>query len=102
MEVRALRNVFGDRLGEIPMTAPKAALGETMGASGAFGAVIAAIALKRRSVAPTAGFQDSGGGLRLSPEAQSFEGEYALVNAFGCNGNNAAMVLKRWDGASGN
>ena len=102
MEVRALRNVFGDRLGEIPMTAPKAALGETMGASGAFGAVIAAIALKRRSVAPTAGFQDTGGGLRLSPEAQSFEGEYALVNAFGCDGNNAAMVLKRWDGASGN
>ena len=101
MEARALRDVFGDRLGEIPMTAPKAALGETMGASGAFGAAIATLALNRRRLAPTAGFRNSESGLRLSPEAQSFEGEYALVNAFGCDGNNAAMVLKRWDGASG-
>ncbi len=100
MEARALRNVFGDTLGEIPMTAPKAALGETMGASGAFGAAIAALALRRQCIAPTAGFQDSGAGLRLSAERQSFEGEYALVNAFGCDGNNAAMVMSRWNRAS--
>ena len=101
MEARALRNVFGHRLGEIPITAPKAALGETMGASGAFGAAVAVLALGRRRIAPTAGFQDSDAGLRLSPEAQSFEGEYALVNAFGCDGNNAAMVLRCLDPACG-
>src|SRR5207237_2882820 len=35
MEAHALRNVFGSRLEQIPICAPKAAFGEALGASGA-------------------------------------------------------------------
>ncbi len=94
MELRALRNVFGKRLSDIPICAPKAAFGESLGASGALLAVTAGIALQKKMVPPTTGIESGEAGLRLSPSPQPFEGEYALVDCFGCDGNNAALVLK--------
>ena len=94
MEAHALENVFGKRLADIPICAPKAAFGESLGASGALLAVTAGIALQRNTVPPTAGFEASEPGLRLSSSPQPFKGNYALVNCFGCDGNNAALVLK--------
>ena len=96
MEARALCKVFGDRLPEIPVCAPKAALGETMGASGAIAAVVAGLALDRQEVPPTAGFSQSQTGLKLSSSPQPFSGEYALINAFSCDGNNASLVIRKW------
>jgi 3-oxoacyl-[acyl-carrier-protein] synthase II len=96
METRALRNVFGSRLAQIPLCAPRAAFGEAIGAAGALSALTAGLALTKRSLAPTAGFISAESDLRLSPAPQPVEGEYALVNCFGCDGNNAALVLKCW------
>jgi len=95
MEARALASVFGGRLGEIPICAPKAAFGEAMGASGMLLAVTAGMALLRGLAPPTPGAGSVVSGLRLAQEVQPIEGEYALVNCFGCDGNNAALVLKR-------
>jgi 3-oxoacyl-[acyl-carrier-protein] synthase II len=96
MEARALRTVFGDRLGDIPVCAPKAAVGEAMGASGAMCAAVAGLALQKQQVPPTAGFTETETGLKLSAEPQPFSGEYALINAIGCEGNNAALVIRKW------
>jgi 3-oxoacyl-(acyl-carrier-protein) synthase len=96
MEAKALRNVFGAHLGRIPVSAPKAATGEVMGGSGAFCALAAGLALQRQEAPPTAGFLESQSGLLLSNAPQSFSGDYALVNAFSCDGNNAALVIRRW------
>jgi 3-oxoacyl-[acyl-carrier-protein] synthase II len=95
MEARALRNVFGERLSDIPICAPKAAFGECLGASGALLALSAGAAIRRGSAPPTAGLRVIENGLRLSGQPQPFTGDYALVNCFGCDGNNAALVLKR-------
>jgi 3-oxoacyl-[acyl-carrier-protein] synthase II len=97
METHALRHIFGSRLAEIPICAPKAAFGEAMGASGALCAVTAGLALARRALPPTAGFREAEPDLRLSSDSQEIQGEYALVNCFGCDGNNAALVLKGWN-----
>jgi len=94
MEIHALRNVFGAGLEQIPICAPKAAFGESLGASGALCALTAGLALAKRAVPPTAGFQSADAGLRLSAQSQVLKSEYALVNCFGCDGNNAALVLK--------
>jgi 3-oxoacyl-[acyl-carrier-protein] synthase II len=94
MEARALSNVFGARLAEIPACAPKAALGETLGAAGALGALIATLALRRQCVPPTPGAGTTEG-IRIAAREQAFQEDYALVNAFSCDGNNAAMVLRR-------
>ncbi|MBI3933591.1 MAG: hypothetical protein HY316_02800 [Acidobacteria bacterium] len=98
MEARALKNVFGSRLAEIPLCAPKAALGESLGAAGAMAALIAALALQKQCLPPTAGIEEQGGyGLRLAPRPQTIHGDYALIDAFSCDGNNAALVLRRWN-----
>jgi 3-oxoacyl-[acyl-carrier-protein] synthase II len=94
MEARALRQTFGDRLQQIPMVAPKASFGECMGASGALGALVAGIALRQQCAPPTAGFVAADADLRLSAKPQPVQGEYALINAFGCDGNHASLVIR--------
>jgi 3-oxoacyl-(acyl-carrier-protein) synthase len=85
MELRAIEKVFGRRLSDIPLCAPKAAFGEAMGASGAMCAMTAGLALQEQSLPPTPGY---------SQTATPIQGEYALVNAFGCDGNNASLVVR--------
>jgi len=98
MEARALEHVFQRRLPEIPVSAPKAAFGEVMGASGALCALAGAIAVRKGLAPPTAGVDRPIDGLRLAATPQSFEQDCVLVNAFSCDGNNAALVLRRWTG----
>ena len=95
MEARALAHVFGSRLAQIPVCAPKASFGEPMGAAGALLALTGALALQRQAAPPTAGFHGAEWALSLSAEPQPLQGDYALVNCFGCDGNNASLVLKR-------
>jgi len=94
MEARALESVFGDGLAEVPVCAPKAAFGEAMGASGALCAMVGGLALHQQCVPPTAGFVAEGARLPLSAGALPISGEYALVNAFGCDGNNSSLVIR--------
>lgn len=96
MEARALRRVFCGRLSGIPICAPKAAFGEAAGASGALSAVVSGLVFEQQAIPPTVGHNRSLEGLRLSSGAQPISGEYALVNAFGCDGNNASLVVRQW------
>jgi 3-oxoacyl-[acyl-carrier-protein] synthase II len=98
MESHALKRVFGERLRDIPVSAPKAAFGEAMGASGALSTVAGALALRRRMAPPTAGCAASDLELKISAKPEEFTGDYALVNCFGCDGNNASLVLRRING----
>lgn len=98
MEARALSRVLGARLSRIPISAPKAAFGEAMGASGALCALAGAMALQKAAAPPTAGFERADEALLLSATPQPFDGDFVLVNAFSCDGNNASIVLRRWPG----
>jgi 3-oxoacyl-[acyl-carrier-protein] synthase II len=96
IEARALKHVFGARLPEIPICAPKASFGEAAGASGALSAVVAGLALQQQCLPPTTGFSGPSNGLHLSAQSQPISGDYALINAFGCDGNNASLVIRLW------
>lgn len=95
MEVRALRNVFGSRLPKIPVYAPKLILGETLGASGALAAVVAALALKNGKLPPSPGIDTAFKDLRLSSSPEAVEGNALLINGFNCDGNNASLIIQR-------
>lgn len=56
----------------------------------------AGLALERQRLAPTVGASDADYGIRISNEQQVVDGEYALVNAFSCDGNSAALVIRQW------
>jgi 3-oxoacyl-(acyl-carrier-protein) synthase len=89
MEAHALQNIFGQRLDEIPLSAPKAAFGEALGASGALCAVTAGLALMNGKVGQAIRLPEA-----LAQPAEGIQSEYALVNCFGCDGNNAALILR--------
>jgi 3-oxoacyl-[acyl-carrier-protein] synthase II len=101
-EAAALVRVLGDRALEVPLTAPKASLGHTLGAAGAFGAVIAAQILADGRVPPTINYETpdpdcpvrvvAGEPLDAAPRA-------VLANAFAFGGQNAVLVLRRADDA---
>ncbi|MEZ5400198.1 MAG: beta-ketoacyl synthase N-terminal-like domain-containing protein [Bryobacteraceae bacterium] len=94
IEARALREIFGDSCP--PVCAPKAAWGEAMGAGAALAAVAATSALEKQAVPPTHCFQETERGLPLSREPQPISGNYALVNAVGCDGIDTSLVIGLW------
>lgn len=98
MELEALRRVFGPELGRTPMCCPKASLGETLGASGALATAVALTSFERGLIPPTAVADSIPGGLLVSREAQPVLGDWALITGFSCDGNNAALILRRWRG----
>lgn len=95
VEAEALGEVFGDRLAAIPAYAPKAAMGETMGASATIAVASAALTLREQKIPPTPGAAAIEAAVSLSPEPRAIEGDYALVTSVGFYGDCAAMVLRR-------
>lgn len=99
-EALAVAKVFGERARELPLTAVKAALGETLGSAGALQCVVALEALRTGEVPGIAGFD------RLDPElpplavsAETRSGaiRHVLVHAAGLDGKSCALVLATLD-----
>jgi 3-oxoacyl-[acyl-carrier-protein] synthase II len=96
-EAEALRAVFGRRASAVPVTSLKAALGHSLGASGAVEAVGTLLAMQDGFVPPTLRVEE------VDPEcdldvvrgaARPCAGETVLMNAFGFGGNNASVLLR--------
>jgi len=99
-ELRAIHTIVGDRAGEVSVTATKSSIGHTLGAAGALAAVATIKSLEDGIVPPTLNLEDpdpAAGGLDLTPgKARHRDLDVALVNAFGFGGQNAAVLLRRW------
>jgi 3-oxoacyl-(acyl-carrier-protein) synthase len=96
-EYRALREVFGDGLSGIPVTASKAALGHTLGAAGAVEAAVALGTLQRGRIPPTLGttsVDPAFAGLDLvRGAARELAPGLVLSNSFGFGGSCASLVF---------
>ncbi|MDF2578834.1 MULTISPECIES: beta-ketoacyl-[acyl-carrier-protein] synthase family protein [Microbacterium] len=97
-EYQALRNVFGDRIDEIPVSATKASTGHLLGGTGALEAIFTILALRERIAPPTINIseQDPAVPFRVSGETQSLgEGDLlAISNSFGFGGHNAVVAFR--------
>lgn len=98
-EAAALRSVFGDRLGEIPLAPTKSIVGNCGVGSGALDACVAAQALAQQTVPAVINCDQPLEGLHAgtAPSRASQLG-HALTYSTGIGGQNAALVLKRFDG----
>lgn len=101
-EAKALLALFGATLGaSLPHhSSVKGTLGHAVGAAGAFGAIIAALAIRHGLVPGNVGCQRVDPELSLSPVPSSISGQsvdMVLSNAFGFGGNNAALVVAKPD-----
>ncbi len=95
-ESAALGRVLGDRVVEVPTTAPKSVAGHTLGAAGAFGVATGALAIRTGIVPPTLNYETADPECRLrivagSPLVRPIDA--CMVNAFGFGGQNAVVIL---------
>lgn len=97
-EYNALLAVFGDRLGEIPVTATKGATGHLLGGAGAIEAAFTALALYHRVIPPTINLENQDPEIPLDvvtePRELSEEPIIAISNSFGFGGHNAVVALR--------
>jgi 3-oxoacyl-[acyl-carrier-protein] synthase II len=96
IEANSIRSVFGHHPRRIGIHAPKSAIGESLGASGAFQVASSIMSLTEGIIPPTLNFTECPLGWRvegLSREAAEHHGALAIVNSFGCDGNNASLVV---------
>ena len=100
-ELEAMRTLFGDRAGQVSITANKSMIGHTLGAAGAVEAIATVMSLRTGIVPPTINLEDpddAAAGLDLTPgKARRREIEVAVSNSFGFGGQNSAIVFRRWN-----
>lgn len=96
MEAGALRTVFGDAVGSVPVTSTKSTTGHLLGAAGTLEAIASLLAIRDGVIPPTINLDDP-----AFPEldvvanvAREVRMRTALSNSFGFGGHNAALVLR--------
>jgi 3-oxoacyl-[acyl-carrier-protein] synthase II len=98
-ECAAIKEVFGDRFKQIPVSSIKSMLGHTMGAASALEAIACALVLKHDIVPPTINYEtpDPECDIDCVPnEARRHSVNFALNNSYAFGGNNASLVLKKY------
>jgi 3-oxoacyl-[acyl-carrier-protein] synthase II len=97
MERKAMKSLFGERLPQVPMSSTKAALGHSLGASGAIEAVTCVMALQTGMVPPTVNFQgEPAEGFDYIPnKGKPAQVDITLSNNYAFGGNNCSLVLAR-------
>jgi 3-oxoacyl-[acyl-carrier-protein] synthase II len=103
MEVAAINDVFGEAAARIPVNSIKGAIGHTLGAAGAFEAIMSVQILRAGVIPPTVGCEQLDPAWPLDVvrgEPRRFEVNAILSTSSAFAGNNAAIVLRRCPQAS--
>jgi 3-oxoacyl-(acyl-carrier-protein) synthase len=98
LEAKAIKEVFGKRVGDLPVTAPKAAVGRLYAGGAALDVAAALLAMRDGRLPPTINLDEPADGCDLSfvtGSAREAELGTVLVNARGFGGFNGALVLRR-------
>ncbi len=98
-ECSAIRNVFKDRLDDIPVSSIKSMLGHPMGAASAIEALACCLTVKENIIPPTINFEtpDPNCNVDCVPnKAMVKRVNIALNNAFAFGGNNSCLVVKKY------
>lgn len=102
-ETRAIRTALGPAADRVIASAPKSMVGHMIGAAGALGAMVCALAIRDGMVPPTINLNvpDPQCDLDYVPlTARQATVRVALTNAFGFGGQNCVAVFKSLDGLS--
>jgi 3-oxoacyl-(acyl-carrier-protein) synthase len=99
-ESEAMRRVYGERTATIPVTSMKGALGHCMGASGALETVAAIRSIADQVIAPTLNYRHWDEAIDLDVvhgEPRAADIDIVAKHAFGLGGQNACLILARYD-----
>lgn len=102
-EAKAVIKAFGDHAFEMNLSSTKSMTGHLLGASGALEALITTLSLFHQVVPPTINHAEGDDDPNIDPrmnftfnQPQARPLRYALSNAFGFGGHNAALAFRAW------
>lgn len=99
-ETRAIREVFGERAGDVPVSSNKSMLGHAIAAAGPIECIMTLVGISRSVILPTINYEsrDPKCDLDYVPnEARRKEHSIALSNSFGFGGQNACLCISRFE-----
>lgn len=100
-ETRAIKEVFGKKAKEIPISSNKSMLGHTIAAAGAIECILTLVGINRSIILPTINYEfpDSRCDLDYVPnEARKKSHRIAISNSFGFGGQNACLCIGSFEG----
>lgn len=100
-ETAIIKAVFGEHAYKLAVSSTKSMTGHLLGAAGVVEAIITAMALKEGFLPPTINYRtpDPQCDLDYVPnKGRNTDIKYALSNALGFGGHNAAIILKKYEG----
>jgi 3-oxoacyl-[acyl-carrier-protein] synthase II len=100
-ETHAMKQVFGDAAGSIPVSSTKSMTGHTLGAAGAVESLICLLAMREGVLPPTANYTtpDPECDLDYVPnQCRPHRFDLCLSNSFGFGGHNVTLAFRRWAG----
>ena len=104
METQAIKLALGEHAYRVPVSATKSMTGHMLGAAGAFEAAVCLLSMRDGMVHPTINYETPDPECDLdyvANEARKVDVKVALSNSFGFGGQNASIVLGKWeDGAA--
>ena len=99
-ETNMVKAVFGDHAKKLAMSSTKSMTGHLLGAAGAIEAIVTAKAIEEGFLPPTINYKtpDPACDLDYVPnQGRNADIKYAISNALGFGGHNAALVLKKYE-----
>jgi len=98
-ETLAIKKVFGERAGKIPVSSTKSMIGHTVGAAGAIEGVVTVMSIINGIITPTIHLDDPDPDLDLDfvpNKARTHPINCAISNSFAFGGHNATLVFRKY------
>jgi 3-oxoacyl-[acyl-carrier-protein] synthase II len=99
VEVKAMKEAFGEHIYDVPISSTKPLFGHAMGAAGALEGLATLLTLETQTIHPTLNCDNPDPEFDLDfvrGEARQAEVNYAMSYNVGLGGQNAALILRRW------
>jgi 3-oxoacyl-[acyl-carrier-protein] synthase II len=100
-ETRAIKEVFGERAKDVPVSSNKSMLGHAIAAAGPIECILTLVGINRSVILPTINYEsrDPKCDLDYVPNEARHKGHrIALSNSFGFGGQNACLCVGRFEG----
>ena len=101
-ETKAIKNVFGEHAGKVPVSSTKSMHGHLMGATGAVEFMVALLALQNQAVPPTINLHEPDPECDLdyvpNQGRSNLKLDAVMSNSFAFGGSNAVLIAKRFKG----
>jgi 3-oxoacyl-[acyl-carrier-protein] synthase II len=101
-ETNAIKKLFGEAAYKVPISSTKSMIGHPMGAAGAVEAIVCLMTIQTGTIHPTINYDEPDPELDLDyvPNVKrQAPVRITLSNSFGLGGQNACLVLRKWEDA---